>query len=115
MNNHINKIYPICLFLICIPLILEAQIKKGYDLYNLGDKKDALKEFHHITMSDTGNAEANFMVGKCYLETVRKELSLPYFIKAYHHNKKISPDILLKIGQAYQMNSKFDEAPRWMR
>lgn len=85
-------------------------VQLGDEMYGFGDKKDALGVYLQAIEMNPNNAKANFMAGKCYLETIQKELSVNYLLKAYELDKNIAPDILFKIAMGYQLGAKFDEA-----
>ncbi len=85
-------------------------VKLGDEMYGFGSKKDALGVYLQAIEMNPDNTMANYMAGKCYLETIQKELSVTYLIKAYQLNADIAPDILFKIGNGYQLGGKFEDA-----
>ncbi|MFN0049717.1 MAG: OmpA family protein [Cytophagales bacterium] len=85
-------------------------VSLGDEIYAFGDKKDALGTYLQAVEVNPDNVKANYMVGKCYLETIQKELSVTYLQKAYQLNKDIAPDILFMIANGYQLGSKFEDA-----
>ncbi|MBY0427357.1 MAG: hypothetical protein K2Q22_17105, partial [Cytophagales bacterium] len=80
------------------------------EMYNFGDKKDALDVYVQALQYNPNNVRANFMIGMCYLETINKDKSVPYFQKAYELNPKISYEIFYLIGKGFHYGNKFDEA-----
>ncbi len=80
------------------------------EMYNFGDKKDALDVYVQALQYNPNNIRANYMIGICYLETINKDKSVPYFQKAYELNPKISYEIFYLIGKGYHYGNKFDEA-----
>ncbi len=88
----------------------ENLVKLADEMYGFGDKKDALGVYLQAIEMNPENTTANFMAGKCYLETIQKELSVNYLQKAYKLNAEVAPDILYMIGRGYQLGSKFEEA-----
>lgn len=80
------------------------------EMYQFGDKRDALDVFKQAIEMNPLNARANYMAGKAIIETINKEQSLAYFLKAYKINPDISPDILFMIGHAYHLGYKLDDA-----
>ncbi|TAG57210.1 MAG: hypothetical protein EAZ27_03385, partial [Cytophagales bacterium] len=83
------------------------------EMFNFGDKKDALAVYLQAVELNPDNISANLMAGRCYIETISKELSVTYLIKAYELDKNVLPDILFKIGQGYQFGSRFDDAIKY--
>ena len=91
----------------------ENLLKLGDEMYGFGDKKDALAVYLQAIEINPDNVVANYMAGKCYLETVGKELSVNYLIKAYEKKKDVAPDVLFKIGSGYQFGGKFNDAIKY--
>jgi outer membrane protein OmpA-like peptidoglycan-associated protein len=88
----------------------EALVAVADEMYGYGSKKDALEQYLAAIEINPDNLRANYMAGRVYLETVQKELSVPYLIKAYQLNPNIAPDILFLIANGYQLGAKFDDA-----
>ncbi|HEY8400953.1 MAG TPA: OmpA family protein [Cytophagaceae bacterium] len=88
----------------------EQMVEIATEMYNFGDVRDALEVFKKAIEINPTNAYANYMAGVCYLETIHKERSLPYFLKAYELRPDINPKILYMIGRAYHLGYQFDEA-----
>lgn len=88
----------------------DALVELANEMYGFGDKKDALGVYLQAVEMNPDNVKANFMAGKCYLETIQKELSVSYLQKAYKIDKNIAPDILFLIANGYQLGGKFDDA-----
>lgn len=80
------------------------------EMYLFGDKRDALDVFKQAIEMNPNNAKANYMAGKAIIETIDKEQSLDYFLKAYSLNSEIGDDILFLIGHAYHLGYKLDDA-----
>lgn len=80
------------------------------EMYGFGDKKDALDVYLQATKINPNNVRANFMAGKCYLETIEKPKAASYFMAAYKLNSKVDPDILYYIAKSYHYGNKFDSA-----
>lgn len=85
-------------------------LQVGTEMYQFGDKRDALDVFKQAIEINPLNAKAHYMAGKAIIETINKEQSLSYFQRAYKLNADISPDILFMIGHAYHLGYKLDEA-----
>jgi outer membrane protein OmpA-like peptidoglycan-associated protein len=88
-------------------------VKLGDEMYGFGDKKDALAVYLQAIEVNPENITANYMAGKCYLETVGKELSVNFLIKAYDKNHNVAPDVLFKIGSGFQFGGKFNDAIKY--
>src|SRR5688572_13415142 len=88
----------------------EQLVQVGNEMYNFGDVKDALEVFKQALEINPKNITANYMAGKCYIETIHKEKSLPYFLKAYQLDPQVSGNILYLIGLSYHLGYKFDDA-----
>ncbi|MFN0047921.1 MAG: OmpA family protein [Cytophagales bacterium] len=91
----------------------EQLVQLGDELFNFGDKKDARDLYLQALQSNDKNLMANYMAGRCYLETSNKNKAVPYFLKAYEINKNVSPDILFKIANGYQFGADFDNAIKY--
>lgn len=107
----------ILLLFFCINLSLAQNSTEDGDavgladeMYNFGDKKDALDVYLQATKINPNNVRANFMAGKCYLETLEKPKAVSYFLAAYSLNPKVSSDILYLIARSYHLGNKFDSA-----
>lgn len=113
----------ICLLLIflCSFLIMKSYgqsadenlVKLADEMYGFGDKKDALAVYLQAIEANPNSVSANYMAGKCYLETVGKELSVNYLIKAYELKPDVSADVLFKIGNGFQFGGKFADALKY--
>ena len=88
----------------------ENLVKLADEMYGFGDKKDALGVYLQAIEMNPDNLMANYMAGKCYLETIQKELSVTYLEKAYQINPNVSADILFMIANGYQLGAKFENA-----
>lgn len=82
----------------------------GMETYNFSSVRDARELFIQATEFKPDLAQAQFMAGRCILETVNKGESLPYFLKAYELNQTIHDDILYFIAQAYHFQMEFEKA-----
>jgi outer membrane protein OmpA-like peptidoglycan-associated protein len=91
----------------------ESLVKIADEMYDFGSKKDALAVYLQAIEVNPDNVRANYMAGKCYLETVGKELSVTYLIKAYQLKPDITPDLLFKIGNGFQLGGKFNDAIKY--
>ncbi len=78
--------------------------------YEAGAKLLALEQYQEALKANPDNIRANFMAGKCIIETIEKGRASQYFIKAYQLDPKVSGDVLFLIGQSYQYGRDFDKA-----
>ncbi len=85
-------------------------VAEGDAAYNIGGKMLALETYELALKANPNNLRANFMAGKCILETVDKGRASKYLLKAYELDSKVSKDILFLIGESYHLGFKFDEA-----
>jgi outer membrane protein OmpA-like peptidoglycan-associated protein/tetratricopeptide (TPR) repeat protein len=88
----------------------EQLIQVADEVYNFGDIKDALEIYKQVLEIDSLHVKANYMAGKCYIETINKEKSLPYLLRAYDLDHKYAANILYLIGLSYHYNYAFDQA-----
>lgn len=80
-------------------------VKKGKGAY-----ADALKEYLQAVAYNADNAELNYKVGACYLQTDDKRSAVAYLKKAYFSKPEITPEIHLSMARAFHQNLEFDEA-----
>jgi tetratricopeptide (TPR) repeat protein len=78
--------------------------------YEAGAKLLALEQYQEALKANPDNIRANFMAGKCIIETIEKGRASQYFIKAYQLDPKVSGDVLFMIGQSFQYGRDFDKA-----
>lgn len=84
--------------------------KDAATLYNTGDYNGALPAYQNLVKVDANNAEYNFRLGYCYLQTsANKKAALPYLEKAYK-SKEAKKEWSFHLGVAYLYNNNFDEA-----
>jgi outer membrane protein OmpA-like peptidoglycan-associated protein len=70
----------------------------------------ALKEYLKAHAYNSENAELNFKLGTCFLQTDKKREAISYLNKAYFSNPQITPEIHLLLAQAYHQNLEFENA-----
>jgi outer membrane protein OmpA-like peptidoglycan-associated protein len=81
--------------------------------YNIGAKMLALDNYELALKANPDNVRANFMAGKCILETIDKGRASKYLTKAYQLDPNVSKDVLYLIGQAFQLGREFDNAVQY--
>ncbi len=95
----------------------EREWKDAEDLYAEGraQYKNALKHYLKAYEFNPNYSLLNYKIGMCYIMTIHKERSVPYFEKAYKLNPQVSPDILLELGMSHHYNEDWDEAIKWYK
>lgn len=78
--------------------------------YEADAKLLALEQYQEALKLNPDNVRANFMVGKCMIETIEKARASQFFIKAYELDPNVSADVLFLIGLSYQYGLEFDKA-----
>ncbi|MFN5317793.1 MAG: OmpA family protein [Bacteroidia bacterium] len=59
------------------------------------------------------NAQLNFKLGRCYLNSPNKYKSLDFLTKAYSLDPNVDPHITLYLAEAYHLNHDFDNAIKY--
>lgn len=92
-----------------------------YD-YSIEDYYTAAVKYQWILKYDSLNANVNYCVGLCYMNTkFDKKKSIPFlekavkkvsgkYIEGSYEEKKANIDAFLLLGQAYRLNNEFDKA-----
>jgi len=101
-----------------------AKIEQGDELMETGFIALAEDEEHTISFEkalklyDEGNsfnpenAELNFKIGKCMLQTSQKIESIVFLEKALSLNSDVDAEILYYLGKAYKFNYEIDKAQK---
>lgn len=99
--------------------ITEAGFKEAWKSIKAGNKlltegpgyyREARKSYLKAYRYNPNNAELNYMIGICYLNTDDKFEALKYLKKAFKNNPEVSDDIRLMIARAYHHMYEFDNA-----
>ena len=88
-------------------------LENGLELYANGAWKmdEALELFLLAQAFNPNNANLNFKIGMCYLNSKDEKTSgIGYFEHALELDPKVSPEIHYRIGQVYQLSGKWDKA-----
>ncbi len=87
-------------------------IKKGDDVYKMGRGlyENAIDFYLKANSFNPNNAQLNYKIGFCYLNTIQKNKAIFYFETAHKLDSTVAPDIKYLLAQAYQLNMQFDEA-----
>lgn len=91
----------------------EQLLQVATEMYQFGDKRDALDVFKQAIEKNPLNAKAHYMAGKVIIETIDKEQSLSYFLQAYKLDSEIASDILYMIAHAYHLGYKLELAKEY--
>lgn len=98
----------------------DAKLKAVDEL--LQNKKDpkmlyefALSSYLKANEFNPNNAELNFKIGKCYINTYFKQKSIPHFEKAIALNPEIDKEVYLLYGKALQFALRFDDAIKQLK
>ncbi len=87
-----------------------VNLRTGRYFYEFEKYSLAKRAFLQAYKGLPNNAELNYKLGMCYIETYPKRFALQYFKNAYQINPEISYDILYLLGRGYQVSYEFDEA-----
>jgi outer membrane protein OmpA-like peptidoglycan-associated protein/tetratricopeptide (TPR) repeat protein len=72
------------------------------------------REYFEIAANlDPENVQANYMTGLTYQQTINKDRSAKYFLRAYQQDPNYRYDLLYSIGRGYQYGQKFEEALKY--
>ncbi len=90
----------------------EKYMKEGNDdLYDrLGEYEEALASFIKAYNIYPNDAEVNFKIGLCHLNSINRSEALPYLQKAHEINPEFHPQLHLLMAEAYHLNYDFDKA-----
>lgn len=70
----------------------------------------AIKSLEKFLKKEPNNPDYNYKMGICYLNTnIDKTAAIPYLEKA-NKAAKVTPDMVLNLGRAYQHGLRFDDA-----
>jgi len=83
---------------------------EGY--YKAYNYQPALKIYDRLVITEPGNAEFNYKLGMCYLNTnIAKKKAIPFLEFASNANTKDKPkDVLFDLGKAYHYAEMYDKA-----
>lgn len=81
-----------------------------YTQHTQGSYDKALKFYLLANNYNSNNAELNYKIGVCYLESVSPFKSLSFLKKAQNIKNNVALDIYFYLGKAYQANYQFDTA-----
>jgi len=83
----------------------DSYFEKGDGFYSV-----ALEYFLKANIFNSDNGFLNYKIGVCYLKSSDQGKALRYLIKSEKLLYNVAPDIHFRLGEAYQVLCKFDEA-----
>ena len=86
-----------------------GQGKKYYEL-GKGMYLTAIEYFLKAQTFNPNNAELNYLIGSCYLNTVQKTKSIEFFERSLTLNPNQAKDTKYLLAQAYQLDLNFEKA-----
>jgi len=90
----------------------KQNLKTGNTLFLKGEgyHNEALDYLLKAYQFNPNNADLNYKIGICYLNTSYKEKALEHLEKAYNIKRDVHSDLNLYLARAYHLNLKFDSA-----
>ncbi|MCD4696933.1 MAG: OmpA family protein [Bacteroidales bacterium] len=73
---------------------------------------NALKLFREAYEFNPDNAELNFKIGKCLLQTSEKTSAIEYLEKAIKLDHEVNYEVYFYLGKAHKFNYEFDKAEK---
>lgn len=90
-----------------------GQGDKFYNSQPFADYKSALPFYEKANEFNPNNADLNYKIGMCYINTNFRTRSLPYFEKAVKLNPSVNPDLKYYLGYSYHLHRKWDDAIKY--
>ncbi|MBN2892098.1 MAG: OmpA family protein [Bacteroidales bacterium] len=81
-----------------------------YEQHTQGSYLKALNYYLEAFEYNPDNAELNYKIGVCYLESIFGAKSLSFLQASYNAKSNVASDVEFYLGMALQLNYKFDEA-----
>ncbi len=90
----------------------KKNLKAGDELYYQGVAfyKEAIEHYEKAQKFNPNNADLNFKLGNCYLESMHQYKALPFLEKANKLNPNLDPSIHYSLGRAYHIDEQFQQA-----
>jgi len=87
----------------------------GFEILNTNEDhslsfEKALDLYQEANTFNPDNAELNFKIGKCMLQTSQKTESIPFLEKALKLDPEVDNEIYYYLGKAYKYNYEIDKA-----
>ena len=88
----------------------QGSIKEGDYYFYLKNYYFALNHYLDADEFNENNAELNYKIGVCYLNTVLRFKCLDFFVRSFQLKRDVSPDIHFMLGRGFHLNQDFDAA-----
>jgi outer membrane protein OmpA-like peptidoglycan-associated protein len=90
----------------------QKEIKEANSWYEADPARyeQALPHFLAAQQVNPNNAQLNFRIGHCYLNSTYKAKALPYLQKAYQLDPQVDARIRYMLGRGLHLNAKWEEA-----
>ena len=72
----------------------------------------ALERYHEAQNFNPDNAELNYKIGKCMLQTSQKTEAIPFLEKAIELDPELDPEFYFYLAKAYKYNYEFEKAEK---
>ena len=76
----------------------EEYYRLGMEVFDFSHRKQAAELFVLAAKMNPKSAKAQFMAGQSIMLTIKKEESLPYFLRAWRQDPKVNEEILFFLG-----------------
>lgn len=87
--------------------------REGDHFFEIGDMLTALSEYLKVQELTPDNAENNYKVGVCYLQSIYKVKSVDYLEHAYELDSLVAEDIFFQLGSSHHLSEDWDLAIEW--
>lgn len=108
-----NLLYLTCFF---VAIDLPAQTSKKYDVADADEHFShknyvmALPVYKEVLKDDKTNTKIQFKIAECYLNTNINKVEAIKYLEFCAKDPKASPEVYIKLGHAYRLANKLDEA-----
>jgi tetratricopeptide (TPR) repeat protein len=88
-------------------VVTKEKIAEGVAYFNSGDLHAATTHFEQIYKDTPNHSEVIYWLGRCYELKDDKRKAADLYLLAFKKSKYASPDILYRVGRAFQLKSNF--------
>ncbi|MDX2195981.1 MAG: OmpA family protein [Cytophagales bacterium] len=89
------------------------KIADGLAFFNSGDLIHATAHFEQLYKSTPNHSEITYWLGRCYELKDDKRKAAELYLSAFKKSKYAAPDILYRVGRAFQLKSNFLDATKY--
>lgn len=112
---RIKSLFSLSLILVVITSLAQENapkdsLKLGEKYYKTGYYKKAINPLSFALKFDENNADLNFKIGHCYLNSPIKTKARPYLEKAYSLNRKVDEDVVFELARSFHYEHNWDKA-----